>query len=207
MKRFRVTLIAICLILGWLGSSDLGLYLRNTEPLIIDIQELEVSGAPREWLSINGGYQNLLEAINMSGTTEIDAFLVPLKITPDSPLAKVWYETRDPQIVEALKTYYFKLEGDSARQQFIEENHKLFFGRRNVTGMTPDNLVAESNQSKLMELLQEMEIETTDGVIFISEGKEPNKWRGIFFTAIAFLGLLKVIFSFKASPQTTEEAS
>lgn len=207
MKRFRVTLIAICLILGWLGSSDLGLYLRNTEPQTISIQELEASGAPREWLTITGGYQNLMEAINMSGTTEIDAFLVPLKIDADSPFAKVWFETRDPEIVAALKTYYFELESDSARQQFVDENQRLFYGQRNVTGMTPDNLVAESNRSKLIELLQEMNIQTSEDVLFISEGKEPKKWRGIFFTAVAFLGLLKVILSFKTAPQTTPETT
>ncbi len=85
MKRFRVTIIAVCIILGWLAYTDLTLYLRNPEPLKISIAELEANGAPREWLQIDDGVQNLLQAINMSGTMEITSFLVPLKQSKDDP--------------------------------------------------------------------------------------------------------------------------
>ncbi|MCK5913100.1 MAG: hypothetical protein KAG12_04430, partial [Desulfuromusa sp.] len=66
MKRFRVTIIAICLTVGWLGYSDLSVLLRNQEPLEISIFDLEMTGAPREWVSVTDGYQDLLQGINMS---------------------------------------------------------------------------------------------------------------------------------------------
>ncbi|MCK4501389.1 MAG: hypothetical protein KAU22_00020, partial [Desulfuromonadales bacterium] len=59
--------------------------------------------------------QDLLQAINMSGTMDITSFLVPLKQSQGSSEAMVWFETRDPQIVAALKTYYFLLETDQQR--------------------------------------------------------------------------------------------
>lgn len=207
MKRFRVTLIVLCLILGWLGFSDLSLLLRNTEPQPISISELEADGAPREWLTVSGGHQDLLQAINMSGTMEIDAFLVPLKQSPDSQEARIWFETRDPQIIDLLKTYYFQLDTEEQHRQFVTDNQRFFTARREVTGMTADSLVADSNRQKLIELLQEMKIPTSEDVIFISEGKEPAKLRGIFFSAMAVIGLLKLLFDLMKSVSKPQTAS
>lgn len=192
MKRFRATILAICLILGWLGYTDLSTYLRNPEPLQISINELERSGAPREWLTVADGYQDLLQAINMSGTMEIDSFLVPLKSAPDAAEARVWFETRDPQIVDTLKTYYFLLEQEDQKAGFLQENRDLFHGQRALTGMTADSLVADSNQQKLVKLLKEMNVPVSESTIFISEGKQPAFWRGVFYAAMALIGLLKV---------------
>ena len=197
MKRFRATVVAICLILGWLGYSDLSIFFRNRTPLEISITELENTGAPREWLTVTGGYQDLLQAINMSGTMEIDSFLVPLKHSPEAAQIKVWFETRDPEIVEALKTYYFMLEEAEQRQAFLEENQHLFNGARQLTGMTADNLVADSNQQKLVKLLQEMKVQVAADTIFISEGKQPVLWRGAFFALMALVGLVKLLLDLK----------
>ena len=199
MKRFRVTIIAVCLILGWLGYADLRLLLRNPEPLEISIADLEITGAPREWLTIDNGYQDLLKAINMSGTMEIDSFLVPLKSSKQADNTRVWFETRDPQITKILKTYYFVLDTEEQQQAFISENQTIFSAQRQLTGMTANNLVADSNQQKLTKLLQEMNIPVTENTIFISEGKQPVVWRGIFFAGMAIIGLVKVLLSFRKS--------
>ena len=196
MKRFRITILAICLILGWLGFSDLSLLLRNQEPQQVSIAELEVKGAPREWLTVTDGVQDLLQAINMSGSMTIDSFLVPLKLDSETTTMKVWFETRDPQIISVLKNYYFILETDAQKAEFVEENKHLFMGRRSLTGMTADNLVASSNKNKLTELLQEMNIPVSEETIFISEGKEPAIWRGLFFAIISVIGLAKIFISF-----------
>ena len=197
MKRFRVTLLVICLILGWLGYNDLTLLLRNTQPQTISIDALETQGAPREWLTVTGGYQDLLEGINMSGTMEIDAFLVPLKASRAAETVRVWFETRDPQIIDLLKTYYFQLDSDEQRAQFLADNADFLTARRELTGMTADSLVADSNRQKLLELLQEMKVPAPEDVIFISEGKEPAKLRGLFFAAMALIGLLKLMFDLR----------
>lgn len=207
MKRFRVTLLVVCLLLGWLGFNDLSLYMRNSNPQPITIADLADQGAPREWLEVTGGYQDLLQAINMSGTMEIDAFLVPLKYSTASDELLVWVETRDPQVVGALKTYYFKIDTDEGRAKFVEENQQLFLGRRDITGMTVSNLVADSNKNKLEELLTEMGIPVSERIIFISEGKEPERWRGLFFVAMALLGLGKFLMDQLKKPTaaTTNE--
>jgi len=193
MKRFRITIIAVCIILSWLAYTDLSLYLRNPEPLTVSIAELETSGAPREWLQINDGVQNLLEAINMSGTMEITSFLVPLKQSKDSSKeTRVWFETRDPEILDLLKTYYFLLNTDKEREEFVQKNEDIFFAKRQCIGLTADSLVAESNQKKLTELLQAMNIPVAEDTIFISEGKQPFLWRGVFFAVISIAGLFRV---------------
>ena len=79
MKRFRFTLLAICLLLLWLGWNDLSLLLRNPKPQTIGLEELVRTGPPRDWLHVTGGYQDLTEAISTSGSVDLDAFLVPLK--------------------------------------------------------------------------------------------------------------------------------
>lgn len=200
MKRFRVTLLVVCLTLGWLGFTDLALYLRNPEPQAINIAELARQGAPREWLKIEGGYRDLLQAINMSGTVEITSFLVPLKPSETSEDLQIWFETRDPQILNALKTYYFELDTEIARAAFLKENQSLFFGRYDLQGMTVSSLIADSNASKLKELLTTMNIPISEQVIFISEGKKPSSGRGLFFAAMALLGLGKLLFDLCKKP-------
>jgi hypothetical protein len=195
MRRFRATIIAICLILGWLGFTDLSLLIRNPDPLDISVTSLETSGAPREWLTINDGYQDLLQAINMSGTMEVGSFLVPLKRSKDTDEFHIWIETRDPKIIETLTKYYFKLETETQQEEFVQQNQQLFFGKREITGMTVGNLVADSNLKKLTQLLQQMNIPVSENTIFISEGKKPDVWRGIFFMGIAIIGLVKVFLS------------
>ena len=193
MKRFRLTLIAVCLLLGWLGFTDLSLLLHNPEPLPISLNELKNQGPPREWLHIEGGQQQLLEAINMSGTMEIDAFLVPLKETAGQQPARVWFETRNPEIVAALKRYYFILETEQQRQEFLQNNRELFSARRPVTGMTVGSLIAGANRDKLHKLLRQVGVPVSEQTIFISEGKQPPVWRGIFFSLSALLGLGMVL--------------
>lgn len=205
MKRFRVTLLVVCLLLGWLGYNDLNLLLRNREPQQLTISALESESPKREWLSISDGYQDLLQAINMSGTIEIDSFLVPLKRSVNASDTYVWFETRDPKIVELLKTYYFKLDTDIERQNFVQANLNIINARRTVTGMTADNLVADSNRDKLKDLLQNMNMTVPDNVIFISEGKEPTYLRGVFFAVIALVGLLKLALGLKSSSNRTTE--
>jgi len=202
MKRFRFTLLAVCLLLTWLGYSDLQLHFRNKAPLVISANQLEQGQTPREWLHVTGGYQNLLEAINMSGTMEIDAFLVPLRSFPDNQVTSIWFETRDPQIVKLLKTYYFELNSDSARNDFITENRDFIYAQRDLIGMTADSMVANNNQAKLEELLTLMKIPVGENTVFISEGKEPVIYRGYFFVIIGILGILKVGLSFRINSVT-----
>ncbi len=200
MKRFRVTLLVICLILGWLGYADLRILLRNPEPVPISIGDLERNGAPREWLTVTGGHQDLLQAINMSGTMEIDSFLVPLKASPEASEIHVWFETRDPEIVDLLTSYYFHLDNDTERSEFLVENQFILTAERELTGMTAESLVADSNRQKLLELLEEMNVPASENVIFISEGKQPVKGRALFFSTMAVIGLLKLLFDLLKSP-------
>ena len=199
MNRFRATLIAICLVLIWLAYNDISLLLRNPEPLVITINELEsLEKAPREWMTVTGGYPDFLQAINMTGSMDFEAFLVPLSSSPDSANYKIWFETRDPQILEALTTYYFLLDTEVQRQAFLEDNSHLLFGQRHLTGMTAAELVANSNQKKLVSLLEELGIATTATPIFISEEKEPAIWRGVMFALIALVGLMKLTWDLRA---------
>lgn len=193
MNRFRVTFIAVCCVLAWLAYTDLSLLLRNPQPLSISIRALESMPAPpREWLTVADGYPQLLQGINMTGSMEFSAFLIPLTSSPDSDQFTVWVETRDPKILDALSIYYFNLESETQRQEFLEQHADLFSHPRSITGMTASNLVASSNQRQLVKLLEQMGVVTTETPIFISENKQPAIWRGVFYAVVALAGFLKL---------------
>ncbi len=191
MKRFRFTFLAVCMLLTWLGSSNLILQLRNPEPLAIELGQFPADQPPQEWLRISGGHLDLLQAINMSGTIEIDAFLAPLVEKSGNVSPRIWVETRDPAMIDLLTTYYFKLDNDQQRAEYLAAHRAEFLPQKTVTGMTADSLIADSNRGKLLELLGNIGIAPREDILFLSEGKEPNRWRGPLFLALAVLGLVK----------------
>ncbi|PLY03319.1 MAG: hypothetical protein C0623_01775 [Desulfuromonas sp.] len=196
MKRFRFTLLAICLVLAWLGYHDLSLFFRNPDPLSISISELEQTGAPREWLNIEGGYLDLEQAINPSGqveTFESGPFFVPLVSNNDNHSISVVIETRRPEVLETLKRYVLDFDTQEARQSFLVNNRGAFYPQRNITGMTASWLTSTANRDKLLQLAREQNMPVNPEVVFVSEGKQPGKFRGFFFSIVAFLGFIKFI--------------
>ena len=99
MKRFRFTLIAVCLVLLYLGGSDLLLWFNNQSAQTLSISQLEESGAPQEWLNVKAGYMDLDRAISTSGSVEMEALLIPLVTHPDQQRIRVMVETRDPDLL------------------------------------------------------------------------------------------------------------
>lgn len=203
MKRFRFTFLAICMLLTWLGISDLVLQLRNPEPISIDLVELATGQPQQEWLSVSGGHLDLLKGINMSGTIEIDSFLIPYVEDNSTEYPRLWIETRQPAIINLLTTYYYKLDDDQKRAAYVEEHQDKFFPAMTITGMTADSLIADTNRNKLIELLTSMGVETGDDTLFISEGKEPNRFRGPGFLLLSILGVIRFLLWDKKS--TKEE--
>lgn len=198
MKRYRVTLLVVCLVLLYLGGSDLNTLRRNPSPLTVPVSTLEtMSEPPQEWMTIEGGYVDLLEAISTTGSVEVSAFLVPLKAAAAAQDYRVLVETRNPAIVDALRTYHFKLDNEFQQKRYVEENRELFFGRRDVTGMTTGGLIGIRNRDQLARLERDYNIDLPEKVILFSEGKEPARVRGFFFTGIALLGLIKVVALWK----------
>ncbi|WP_305044301.1 hypothetical protein [Geoalkalibacter sp.] len=206
MVRFRVTLIVVSLVLLFLGYQDAGQTLRNPEPLSIELSTLLREGAPREWLHVTGGYQNLDAAISTSGQAErFTALLIPLVTDPDENLFQVLVETRDPGLLDLLYRYHFGFDNVFAQERFREEQSQAFRAPREVTGMVVTGTIAESNRSKLLELAQATGLNVAENVIFISEGKTPAQYRGFFFLAMGLAGLVKGILMFRA-PGTKPQA-
>jgi len=201
MKRFRFTLLAICLVLLYLGWTDISLFLRNPSPADVSIEELEKGNVPREWLHVTGGHQNLLNAISTSGSLELDAFLIPLKSNPEAESFHVLVETRNPGILDRLATYHFQLDTDAAKESYLKTHETDFIGQREVTGMVVGGLVASGNRDKLMKLARDVGMQVPADVLFISEGKEPGRWRGFFFFAVGLAGLIRVLMLFNAPRQ------
>ncbi|WP_221249391.1 hypothetical protein [Desulfuromonas versatilis] len=191
MNRFRFTLLAVCLVLVYLGYADVSLFLRNRAPLPITMEQLASDGAPREWLHIQGAVEDLEHAISTSGSIELSALLVPLKSSADQEGFSVLLETRNPELLEPFKTYHFLLDSALEKERYLEEHKERFQHRRDVTGMLVTGLIATGNRDKLMTLARELGMQVSDEVIFVSEGKEPARWRGFFFLAMALGGLFK----------------
>jgi hypothetical protein len=193
MKRFRFTLIAICLVLLYLGGNDLLLWFGNRSPRPVSISQLEISGAPQEWLTVEAGYLDLDRAISTSGSVELEALLVPLVVQPGQERIRVLVETRDPELLQLFAQYHFFMDTLPQKRAFRLEHAATFEGQRNITGMLVAGLIVRGNQQKLMKLAHQTDLDIADNVIFLSEGKEPGKWRGVFFAAVGLLGLFKVL--------------
>jgi len=193
MRRFRFTLIAVCLVLLYLGVSDLQLWFSNRSPRPVTISQLEEHGAPQEWLQVTAGYQDLDRAISTSGSLEMEALLVPLVADPDQEQIKVLVETRDPRLLKLFQEYHFFTDTLPQKQEFRLSYGAEFKGQRDVTGMLAGSLIVRSNQQKLLDLARQTGLNIAEDVIFLSEGKQPGQWRGIFFTVVGLLGLVKVL--------------
>lgn len=201
MKRFRFTLIAICLVLIYLGWADVDLYLRNPEPQAIPLAELERQGAPREWLTIQEAYPDFLQAISTSGSLDVDAVLLPLKRSPDAAEFRIVAETRDPKFLELFRTYYFVLETEAERAAFLIEHQAELASARSLTGVVVTGSVASGNRDKLLKLAKEIGLPVSNDVIFISEGKKIESIRGFFFLGLALLALIKILSQWKKPTQ------
>lgn len=197
LKRFRFTLLALCLLLLFLGGSDLRLMLANPQPLPIGLDRLAGSVPPRDWLTVQGGVLDLTEAISTSGSLDLDAFLVPLKTTAEAPDFRVLVETRRPEIVDTLRTYHFMLDSQAEQRRYLTEHAGRFHLEQDVTGMVVSGLIASGNRDKLMQLAKQLGMVVPDDVIFLAEGKEPGRWRGIFFFAAGLLGLAKLLLDWR----------
>lgn len=196
MKRFRFTLLAICLVLAWLGYHDITLFLRNRAPAPVSIDDLEKNGAPREWLQVEGGSLDLERAINPSGrleTFEAGPFFVPVVGTGNDAVISVVVETSRPEVVSTLKKYVLGFDTVEEQEAFIAENRTAFHPQLAITGMTASWLTSTANRDKLLQLAKEQGMPVSPEVIFVSEGKEPGKFRGFFFAVVAILGILKFI--------------
>ena len=205
MRRFRYTLIAVCLVLLFLGVSDLILWFNNQAPHHVSIDELEQKRTPGEWLEVTSGYQDLDRAISTSGSLEMEALLVPLVMHPDQEQIHVMVETRDPHQLKLFQDYHFFIDTLPEKRAFRSKHGAEFKGRRDITGMLVSGFIARGNQQKLVKLAKETDLNIADDVIFLSEGKEPGKWRGIFFTVVAILGLFKVFNHKKAVDPAPEQ--
>ena len=193
MKRFRFTLIAVCLVLLYLGVNDLLLWFKNQTPQTITISQLEASGAPQEWLKIKAGYLDLDRAISTSGSVEMEALLIPLVTHPDQQRILVMVETRAPDLLQLFQEYHFFTDTVPEKRAFRNEYAEVFKGQRDITGMLVAGLIARGNQQKLLKLAKQTGLDIADNVIFLSEEKQPGNWRGVFFTVIGLLGLIKVL--------------
>ncbi|MEN8728553.1 MAG: hypothetical protein AB1Z51_01975 [Desulfuromonadales bacterium] len=193
MKRFRFTLIAVCLVLLYLGVNDLLLWFKNQTPQAVTISQLEASGAPQEWLKIKAGYLDLDRAISTSGSVEMEALLIPLVTHPDQQRILVMVETRAPDLLQLFQEYHFFTDTIPEKRAFRNEYAEAFKGQRDITGMLVAGLIARGNQQKLLKLAKQTGLDIADNVIFLSEEKQPGKWRGVFFTVIGLLGLIKLL--------------
>lgn len=201
MKRFRFTLLAVCLVLLYLGWNDASLALRNRTPQTISIGDLERGDLPREWVRITGGTLDVKEAISTSGSIEIDVLLVPLKADLTQPGIKILVETRDPKLLELIKTYYLNLDSAQDQEQFYAEHLQEFAIQRDIVGTQITGMIASGNRDKLTTLAKEVGMAVSTDVLLVSEGNEPPTYRGFFFLAIGLLGLGKLLLRWPKNQQ------
>lgn len=192
MRRFRFTILAVCLVLLWLGGTDLALWQRNPAPATVQLTTLEERGAPREWLRITDACFDLERAISMSGDIPPKALLVPLTSTPEGQNDQVWVESREPEYLELMISYHVLPDSEWEKKQFLLKNRERFHPCREIEGMLASTTTATANRNKLLKVLERADIDPPIDVLFISEGKEPSTWRGSFFAAVGLLGMIRI---------------
>ncbi|PLX84067.1 MAG: hypothetical protein C0614_05345 [Desulfuromonas sp.] len=200
MNRFRFTLLAVSTVLMLLGGNDLYVWVNNLEPQGVRIEQLEQREPSRSWLHVTGGYQDLHSAISTSGTIELEALLVPLKQSPQQKTISVLVETRSEHLLDLFKQYHFFTDTIPEKKSFMATHGEEFSRQRDITGMLVSGLISRGNRQKLLKLAQETNLELSDNVIFLSEGKEPPRWRGVFFALVGLLGILRFFFIKTSKP-------
>lgn len=197
MKRFRFTLLAISLILLYLGAMDLKLVLNNQDVQRINIEDLIAGKEHRELILIQNGYLDLKNAISTSGSIEIEALLVPLTAEPGLQPYKIFIEMRSPEVLKLVNKYNFDIDTDYLREKYFNEHKSEFYPQVNINGMMFSSLVANQSQVKLVKLVKDVGLQVDENIIFVSEDKTPPKYRGIFFFIIGILGGLKAFTMFQ----------
>ncbi len=191
MNRFRFTFLAVCVLLVWLGWTDISFLMQNRAPEPVSIHRLEVEGPPQAWLRITGGHIDLTRAISTSGSVELDGLLIPLQSEPGGPF-RVLLETRDPRLLEIFHTYHFGFDSVFDQALFLAQNEELFRTRKDVTAMHLTGRVTSGNRDKLMQIAQAVQMDIPEDVLLLSEGMEPPRYRGFFFFIIGALGLVRL---------------
>ena len=192
MSRFRITLLALTLMLAFLGYNDISEVLRNDAPAEINLNDLDPAQLPQEWLRISGGFLDMENAISTTGTVELEALLVPLKRTKEEAV-DVLVETRDPELLKIFQTIHFNLDSALQKERFIEEHQAEIWRPASITGMVMTGYVAKGNRKKLLELASSTDMAMTSDIFLFTQGSEPSPWRGLFFLAMAIGGVLKFI--------------
>ncbi|PLX93381.1 MAG: hypothetical protein C0621_07615 [Desulfuromonas sp.] len=192
MNRFRFTLLAICLVLFYLGKSDIELFWNNRTPLSVDVANLHGT-PPQDWLTVTGGALDMEQAISTSGSLDLDALLVPLRVSGSTAPFTVLVETRAPDLLQLFTDYYFKQTTIEEQRAYLDAHYEAFHPQVEITGMVVSGLIASGNRDKLATVAKETGLNVSEQVIFLSEGQTPPTWRGFFFVAMALLGMVKFV--------------
>ncbi len=187
---YRATLVTVCAVLGFLGGDDLWVALQNRTPHVHQ-NSLDVP-AGQHWLRFEGARMDLVEAINTTGTVEVQGLLAPLRL-PSGGAVKVLVETRDAARIELFKRYHFGPDTEVDRAAFREQHHAELLSVVSVQGLRMRGLVARSNHGKLRDMAKEGGLDLAPDALILVEGETPSPWRGSFFLLVALAGLTKVV--------------
>lgn len=150
-------------------------------------------------MEITGGTLLLKEAISANGEIEADAFLVPIVEKKGDDEFKVFFETRDPKIIEAISQYFIYIETEEAKEKYYKENIDLFEMTKPVSGVFLTGSELKYNTDKLKEIADITNTKITEKVIFVQEKLELDnfdKYSGYFMILMGVLGIIKIAYLF-----------
>lgn len=187
--RYRVTLAVVCGVLAFLGGDDLWVAFQNSAPHV-RVQRLDAE-PHQHWLRFEGARIDLAEAINTTGTLDVQGLLAPLYLEPGGPV-QVLLETRDPERITWFKRYHFGPDNDTEKAAFLAQHREALKPATPVQGLRMRGLVARSNHRKLAQLARDGGLNLAPDALILVEGERPSPWRGLFFMAVALAGAVKV---------------
>lgn len=186
--RYRVTLVAVCAVLGFLGGDDLWVTLHNRAPHVL--ADTLDAGPHQHWLRFEGARLDLAEAINTTGTLDVQGLLAPLRLPSGGPV-KVLVETREAGRIELFKQFHFAPATEAEKAAFRETHKDALLARVTVQGMRMRGLVARSNHRKLRDMARAGGLDLAPDALILVEGESPSPWRGLFFSLMGLAGLVK----------------
>ncbi|ADU66984.1 hypothetical protein LGV61_11335 [Desulfurispirillum indicum] len=207
MRRFRFTVLAICMLLLYLAWGDMQITLRNGAPETVSARDVYLDGYPREWLELKGGYLDLQRAISTSGTVELDALVLPLM--PDRRYdgeIRILVETRDEELLHHFAQYHFRSPTQEQKRRYLEEHLDAFHPQRDIIGLVATGSASQRNRGKILDIAASAGLDIHPEVIYVSEGNTPPRYRGWFYLIVGVLGIARVLTTWNARPEAQRSA-
>lgn len=173
---FRL-IVAAALI--WAGSQSLFTAFQNPSPSEFTIEEFATQKPKKHWLTISGGYLNLLEASYSSsrfGGEDAAAkeLFIPLRteaaLDEEAQPVPILVATSAPAVLDVFNRLN-RMKDETEVMTFLAENKKDVFQQRTVSGLVRFGIDLDDDE---VQKLRQLNGNLTKDFVILDEGSKPS---------------------------------